>query len=136
MKTKCLPRSPRSFGVRGKCAGDELDFSIELRSHFVNHSDSSLTPTADHAHLQSWFHISVAPFSTMHPDVSIGSDPLSSFFSQTALCDLYWKAGVGKTSVRFLLYCEKQYNRNNPLVKINLRKRFRHAIAWASRGFV
>src|ERR1700737_1078182 len=101
MKTKCLPRSPRSFGVREKCAGEEPHFSIELRSHFVNHSDSSLTPTADHAHLQSWFHISVAPFSTMHPDVSIGSDPLSFFLVKTLYGICSWRAGWGKTLASF-----------------------------------
>ena len=37
--------------------GEEFDFSVELRSYLVNHSDKSLTPAADHAHLQFMFHI-------------------------------------------------------------------------------
>jgi hypothetical protein len=57
VQTKRLPRSSRSFGVRGKCAGDELDFSIELRSHLVNYSDSSLASTTYHAHLYFSLHI-------------------------------------------------------------------------------
>jgi predicted dehydrogenase len=34
MQAQSFPGSPRSFGVRGKRAGYELDFSIQLRSHF------------------------------------------------------------------------------------------------------
>src|ERR1700756_4339122 len=57
METLSLPGSPRSFGVRGERAGCELAFSIQLRSHSMNHSDCGVTPAADHAHLQFMFHI-------------------------------------------------------------------------------
>jgi hypothetical protein len=41
--------------------GEEFDFSVELRSYLVNHSDKSLTPAADHAHLQFLFYMGVTP---------------------------------------------------------------------------
>jgi hypothetical protein len=43
VKTEPLPRSFRSFGVRGKCAGNQLDLSIEPCRHLVNRADSSAT---------------------------------------------------------------------------------------------
>ena len=58
MQPQSLPTSPRSFRVRGKCAGYEFDSSIQLGSHSMQHSDRGVTPAANHAHLQFLFHVS------------------------------------------------------------------------------
>ena len=44
MQPQSLPTSPRSFCVRGKCAGYEFDSSIQLGSHSMQHSDRGVTP--------------------------------------------------------------------------------------------